>query len=65
VDLLRAGKPLADLADELKWWAAGRGIEYSDTPAGCDSLIQKAITIAELRAGDPLGRFAPFRRSHA
>jgi len=62
VDLLRAGKPLADLAEDLKWWAAENGIEHSDTPAGCDSLIQKAITIAELRTGDPLGRFAPFRR---
>jgi len=59
-DLLRRSPSLSigDLAEELKCWAAENAIEYSDTPAGCDTPIQKAITIAELRTGS--SRFAPF-----
>jgi hypothetical protein len=53
---------LGEMADALKWWAAKNGLEYSDTPSGCDDPIEKAIKIFELRRGDPFGRFAPFRR---
>lgn len=47
-ELLRAEprKPLGDLAEELKQWAAKKGIPYFDACAGAASPIQQAITIA-------------------
>jgi hypothetical protein len=56
------GLDVGDLAERLKWFAAQNALEYSDTPAGCDSPIEKAITIAERRTGDPYRRFGEFRR---
>ena len=53
---------VAAMADALKWYAAKNGIEYSDTPAGLDDPIEKAIKIFEQRRGDPLGRFAAVKR---
>lgn len=62
IELLRAGFDGADLADELKCFAAQRGIDYSRTPAGKNSPIVQAITVAILQLGDPHGQFAPFAR---
>jgi biotin operon repressor len=53
-ELLIAGQKIpgygrADLAEDLKKFAAERGIRYFDALAGRDGIIEKAIAIAEQR----------------
>lgn len=59
-ELLRRTPDLdpADLAEDLKCWAAQNSIGYSDTPAGCNSPIVQAVMIAHLRRGAL--KFEPF-----